>query len=180
MPRLKTNNTKSFTGSRKLSKRTNKKKPTDTEEMLSILEDISVVNKYPQTNHMGTNIKQQDVDPLMISDGIVANNQGQVTNINKIGDLLGMVPQLNNTQQYGNPVVDFASTVQNVSNPFENNQMAQQLNNQLMQGMPNMQMPNMQMPNMQMPNIQGMQMPNMHGGDIFKTLASLYKPSKLI
>ena len=171
MPRSKTMESRNtFTGSRKLSKKVSKqgkkitkqsKKISDkstntTEEMLDMLSTESKDHSYKgkkqqpmQQQPMQQQPMQQpldNIDPLMISNFVPTNNQGEMYNINKIGDLLGMT-------QIGNPVLSTDSTIQN---PIFENQMGQQLSNQLMQPMqqPMMQQPMMQQPMMQQPMMQ--------------------------
>ena len=199
MPRSKTMESRNtFTGSRKLSKKVSKqgkkitkqsKKISDkstntTEEMLDMLSTESKDHSYKgkkqqpmqqqpmQQQPMQQQPMQQpldNIDPLMISNFVPTNNQGEMYNINKIGDLLGMT-------QIGNPVLSTDSTIQN---PIFENQMGQQLSNQLMQPMqqPMMQQPMMQQPMMQQP-FMGQQLDDNFMNTI-KSVSELYKTPKL-
>jgi hypothetical protein len=205
MPRSKTTESRNtFTGIRKLSKKVSKqgkdksnKNNTTTEEMLDILSTESNEPKFKgkkqpmqtmqqqpmqtmqqqpmqimQQQPMQTMQQQQldDIDPLMISNFVPTNNQGEMYNINKIGDLLGMT-------QIGNPVLSTDSTIQNPM--FEQqNPMAQQLTNQLMQ-QPMMQQPMMQQPMMQQQQFMGQSIDNNFMNNI-KNLSGLYKTPKLV
>jgi hypothetical protein len=203
MPRSKTTESRnSFTGVRKLSKNSIKKtkKGTDTnttEEMLDILSSESNfkgAQQPMQPQNMGQTINNNEVDPLMVSNYVPTNDQGQILdNFNKIGDLLGMT-------QIGNPVLSTDSTVQNPITA-QQNPMAQQLTSQLMQQqmMPQQMMPQqMQQPmmpqQMQQPMNQFMGQPmNQFMGqpmmqdsigentiiDNIKNLSGLYKVPKL-
>jgi len=192
MPRSKTTESRNtFTGIRKLSKKVSKqgkdksnKNNTTTEEMLDILSTESNEPKFKgkkqpmqtmqqqpmqimQQQPMQTMQQQQldDIDPLMISNFVPTNNQGEMYNINKIGDLLGMT-------QIGNPVLSTDSTIQNPM--FEQqNPMAQQLTNQLMQ------QPMMQQPMMQQQQFMGQSIDNNFMNNI-KNLSGLYKTPKLV
>jgi hypothetical protein len=193
MPRSKTTESRNtFTGIRKLSKKVSKqgkdkskKNNTTTEEMLDILSTESNEPKFKgkkqpmQQQPMQQQPMQQqqldDIDPLMISNFVPTNNQGEMYNINKIGDLLGMT-------QIGNPVLSTDSTIQNPM--FEQqNPMAQQLTNQLMQ-QPMMQQPMMQQPMMQQPMMQQQQFMGQSIDNNFmnniKNLSGLYKTPKLV
>ena len=182
MPRSKTTESRNtFTGIRKLSKKVSKqgkdkskKNNTTTEEMLDILSTESNEPKFKgkkqpmQQQPMQQPMHQQqldDIDPLMISNFVPTNNQGEMYNINKIGDLLGMT-------QIGNPVLSTDSTIQNPM--FEQqNPMAQQLTNQLMQ------QPMMQQPMMQQQQFMGQSIDNNFMNNI-KNLSGLYKTPKLV
>ena len=181
MPRFKTTESRnSFTGVRKLSKNSIKKpkKGTDTnttEEMLDILSSESNfkgMQQPMQPQHMGQTINNNEVDPLMVSNYVPTNDQGQILdNFNKIGDLLGMT-------QIGNPVLSTDSTVQNPITA-QQNPMAQQLTSQLMQ---QQMMPQQ----MQQPMNQFMGQPMMQDSigentiiDNIKNLSGLYKVPKL-
>jgi hypothetical protein len=183
MPRSKTTESRNtFTGIRKLSKKVSKqgkdkskKNNTTTEEMLDILSTESNEpkfkgNKQPIQQQPMQQQQLDDIDPLMISNFVPTNNQGEMYNINKIGDLLGMT-------QIGNPVLSTDSTIQNPM--FEQqNPMAQQLTNQLMQ-QPMMQQPMMQQPMMQQQQFMGQSIDNNFMNNI-KNLSGLYKTPKLV
>ena len=185
MPRSKTTEPKkSLTGSRKLSKKGNKKgkipknkeNNTTTEEMLDILSEASAytgkaqqqmpMQQMPmQQMQMQQSIPDNEVDPLMVQQYVSANSQ----EINKIGDLLGIAAQLNNNKQIGNQV-SLDSTIQNTANPFQNNQMAQQLTNQLMGAQPM---------GMGMQQAMGMQQPVELNKQMISNLSQLYSKQKL-
>jgi hypothetical protein len=149
----KSNNT--FTGSRKLSKKTNKtpikkdktknKNGSTTEEMLDILSTDSNQKKFKGINRnqpmqnmpQSMNYQQPmqnmpqpmqftgEIDPLMISNFVSTNAHGQISNINKIGELFGPT-------QIGNQVMSTDSTMQNPL-IYQQNELSQQLMNQNMQ-----------------------------------------------
>ena len=155
----KSNNT--FTGSRKLSKKTNKtpikkdktknKNGSTTEEMLDILSTDSNQQKFKGINRnqpmnyqqpmqnmpQSMNYQQPmqnmpqpmqftgEIDPLMISNFVSTNAHGQISNINKIGELFGPT-------QIGNQVMSTDSTMQNPL-IYQQNELSQQLMNQNMQ-----------------------------------------------
>jgi hypothetical protein len=190
MPRSKTTESRNtFTGVRKLSKKIikkgNKENNTTTEEMLDILDSDTNYKgmKQPAQQPMQQPMQQplDDIDPLMVSNFVPTNEQGQINNLNKIGELLGM-------SQIGNPVLLTDSTIQNPMTE-QYNPLAQQLMNQQMpQQMPqqmNQQMPqqmNQQMaPQMtpQMTQFMGQPMSQDSFIDNIKNLSGLYKIPKL-
>ena len=155
--------------------KTKKQYGSTTEEMLDILSTESNEPKFkgkkqPMQQQPMQQQQLDDIDPLMISNFVPTNNQGEMYNINKIGDLLGMT-------QIGNPVLSTDSTIQNPM--FEQqNPMAQQLTNQLMQ-QPMMQQPMMQQPMMQQQQFMGQSIDNNFMNNI-KNLSGLYKTPKLV
>jgi hypothetical protein len=135
-------------------------------------------------NQMQNQINQNDIDPLMISNFIPhENNQNQ--NLNKIGNLLGAVAQVNsNMQQIGNNISNFDSTIQQNLQP-QYNPLAQQLmtqQNQMPMSMGNqMPMGNMYQMPMGQQNMQSFMGKQPTEGTInIKNLSNLYKVPKII
>jgi hypothetical protein len=171
MPRSKTTESRnSFTGSRKISKKTSKKgkskksNNSTTEEMMDILNSDNNTQQMPHAGQMQhQQMNNQEIDPLMINNFVPTNQQGEMFNINKIGNLLG----LNQTTQIGNQVMSLDSTIQNPMMQFQN-PMAEQLSSQLM----GQQMPHMP----HMPQ----QMDQTDILNNLKNLTSLYKVPKIV
>jgi len=206
MPRSKTTESRNtFTGVRKLSKKIikkgNKENNTTTEEMLDILDSDTNYKgmQKPMQQLMQQPMQQplDDIDPLMVSNFVPTNEQGQINNLNKIGELLGVT-------QIGNQVLLTDSTIQNpmteqynpLAQQLMNQQMPQQMTQQMPQQMPQQmtqqmpqQMTKQMAPQMtqQMPQQMTPQMTQFMGQpmvqdsfiDNIKNLSGLYKIPKL-
>jgi len=146
MPKTKSNSL-IFTGTRKLfNKKSHKEEDEEdnntTEDMLDILNSDSKSQKEykgikkEKEQPKQPNVDMSNVDPYLINDLVPTNTNGEITNFNSIGNLLGLA---NNNSLI--PPISLDSTVQN-PNMMNMNQQSQQLLNAL----PNNPMTGMNMP----------------------------------